>query len=175
MEDGSHTAADKLTWGPEGVRKILTNEKHMRDALLQRTYMVDVLTKKRVTNNGIVPQYYVENSHEAIIPKEIFMQVQEELIRRSTGHISSSRKKRNFSCIHPFPQIVFCEECGERYHRVHWNNCGNKSIVLRCVSRLENTGLACHSRTVLEDLLKDVVVKAINDLLWKKDDFFGGP
>ena len=99
------------------------------------------------------------------------MQVQEELIRRSTGHISSSGKKRNFSCSHPFSQIVFCRECGEIYRRVHWNNRGKKSIVWRCVSRIENTGLACHSRTVLEDLLKDAVVKAINDLLGQKDDF----
>ena len=99
------------------------------------------------------------------------MQVQEELIRRSTGHVGTSGKKRNFSCSHPFSQIVFCGECGEIYRRVHWNNRGKKSIVWRCVSRLENTGLACNSRTVLEDLLKDAVVKAINDLLGQKDDF----
>lgn len=74
----------------------------MGDALLQKTYTTDFITKKRVENNGVVPQYYVENSHEAIIPKEIFMQVQEELVRRSTGHISSSWKERNFSCSHPF-------------------------------------------------------------------------
>lgn len=77
MADGIHTAADKPTWRPEGVRKILTNEKYMADAFLQKTYTVDVLTKKRVTNNGIVPQYYVENNHEAIIPRDLFMQVQE--------------------------------------------------------------------------------------------------
>lgn len=53
----------------------------MGDALLQKTYTVDVLTKKRVSNNGIVPQYYVENNHEAIIPRQLFMQVQEELFR----------------------------------------------------------------------------------------------
>lgn len=57
-------------------------EKYIGDALLQKTYTVDFLSKKRVVNNGIVPQYYVENSHEPIIPREIFMQVQEELVRR---------------------------------------------------------------------------------------------
>ncbi|MDR5586050.1 recombinase family protein [Clostridium aquiflavi] len=169
--DGILTSAGKKRWHTSTIRKILSNEKYMGDALLQKTYTVDFLTKKRVKNNGVVPQYYVENSHEAIIPKEIFMQVQEELIRRSTGHISSSGKKRNFSCSQPFSQIVFCGECGEIYRRVHWNNRGKKSIVWRCVSRLENTGLACHSRTVLEDLLKDAVVKAINDLLGQKNDF----
>lgn len=55
----------------------------MGDALLQKTYTVDVLTKKRVSNNGIVPHYYVENNHEAIIPRQLFMQFQEELLRRA--------------------------------------------------------------------------------------------
>jgi len=62
--------------------KILHNEKYIRDALLQKTYTVDFLTKKRVVNNGIVPQYYVENSHEAMIPCELFIQVQEKATRR---------------------------------------------------------------------------------------------
>ena len=52
------------------------------DALLQKTYTTDFLNKTRVKNNGIVPQYYVEGNHEAIIPKDIFLQVQEELVRR---------------------------------------------------------------------------------------------
>jgi len=122
-------------------------------------------------NNGIVPQYYVENNHEAIIPREIFMQVQEELVRRSKGHISTSGKKRNFSSNHVFSQIIFCGECGEIYRRVHWNNRGKKSIVWRCVSRLENTGLACHSRTVLEDMIVIATVEAINKLIGQKDGF----
>lgn len=49
--------------------------------LLQKTYTVDFLSKKRVINDGIVPQYYVENSYEPIISREIFRQVQDELAR----------------------------------------------------------------------------------------------
>lgn len=67
MADGIPTATGNKKWRGDGIRKILTNEKYMGDALLQKTYTVDVLTKKRVSNNGIVPQYYVENNHEAII------------------------------------------------------------------------------------------------------------
>lgn len=52
----------------------------MGDALLQKTVTTDFLTKKRVKNTGVLPQYYVEDDHEAIIPKELFMQVQEELV-----------------------------------------------------------------------------------------------
>lgn len=169
--DGVLTGAGKTKWHTSTIRKILSNEKYIGDALLQKTYTVDFLSKKRVKNNGIMPQYYVENNHEAIIPREIFMQVQEELVRRSSVHIGTSGKKRNFSCKHTFSQIVFCGECGEIYRRVHWNNRGKKSIVWRCVSRLENTGLACNSRTISEDLIGEVAIKAINELLGKKDDF----
>ena len=73
MADGIPTATGNMKWHGDGIRKILTNEKYMGDALLQKTYTVDVLTKKRVSNNGIVPQYYVENNHEAIIPRQLFM------------------------------------------------------------------------------------------------------
>ena len=169
LEIKSPTGKDK--WSKRTIDVMLSNEKYIGDALLQKTYTVDFLTKKRVVNNGIVPQYYVENSHEAIIPREIFMQVQEELVRRSRGHISTSGKKRNFSANHVFSQIIFCGECGEIYRRVHWNNRGKKSIVWRCISRLENTGLACHSRTVQEDMIGLATVDAINKLLGQKDDF----
>lgn len=169
--DGILTAAGKSRWRPETIKKILKNEKYIGDALLQKTYTVDVLTKKRVKNNGIVPQYYVENSHEPIIPRDLYMQVQEEMLRRSTGRIGTSGKKRNFSCNHMFSQIVFCGECGEIYRRVHWNNRGKKSIVWRCVSRLESTGLTCHSRTVSEELIGLAIVEAINELLGQKDEF----
>ncbi len=87
---------------------MLRNEKYMGDALLQKTYTIDVLTKKRIKNNGTVPQYYVESDHEAIIPKELFMQVQAELVRRRVVHVSPTGKKRSFSCNHCFAQMVFC-------------------------------------------------------------------
>jgi site-specific DNA recombinase len=167
--DGIPTGAGKAKWHTSTIRKILSNEKYMGDALLQKTYTVDFLSKKRVVNNGIVPQYYVENSHEAIIPREIFMQVQEELARRSRGHIATSGKRRVFSASHAFSQIVFCGDCGEIYRRVHWNNRGKKSIVWRCVSKLENTGLSCHSRTVPEEMLCQATVDGINRLLGQKD------
>lgn len=169
--DGILTITGKKKWYTSTIRGMLSNEKYMGDALLQKTYTVDFLTKKRVENNGIVPQYYIENNHEAIIPREIFMQVQEELARRSRGRIGASGKRRNFSSNHVFAQIVFCDQCGEIFRRVHWNNRGKKSIVWRCVSRLESTGLSCNARTVGEDILYEKTVEAINILLGQKNDF----
>ena len=69
---------------PLGINLFVqANEKYIGDALLQKTVTTDFLNKKRVANKGIVPQYYVENSHEAIIPRALFLQVQEEMVRRA--------------------------------------------------------------------------------------------
>ena len=169
--DGVLTGAGKVKWHTSTINKILRNEKYMGDALLQKTYTTDFLTTKRIKNNGTVPQYYVESDHEAIIPKDIFLLVQEELVRRRVVRTSKNGKRRNYSCKHCFAQMVFCGDCGEFYRRVHWNNRGCKSIVWRCCSRLENTGHACRSRTVNEGLLEQVSIDAINQVLCEKDDF----
>ena len=169
--DGILTAANKRKWRPETLKKILQNEKYIGDALLQKTYTVDFLSKKRVVNNGIVPQYYVENSHEPIIPREIFMQVQEEMVRRANLQTGKSGKRRVYSSKYALSSIVYCGECGDIYRRVHWNNRGCKSIVWRCVSRLEEKGSDCSSRTINEATLQGAVVKAINEVLGSKDTF----
>ena len=169
-KDGILTGAGKTKWWASTVKKILTNEKYIGDALLQKTYTTDFLNKTRVKNNGIVPQYYVEGNHEAIIPKDIYLQVQEELVRRRVVKTSANGKKRSYSCNHCFAQIVVCGDCGEMFRRIHWNNRGCKSIVWRCISRLE-PGLECHARTVNETILEDVVVQAINKLLGDKSTY----
>ena len=173
MADGILTGAGKTKWHTSTINKILRNEKYMGDALLQKTYTTDFLTKKRIKNNGIVPQYYVEDDHEAIIPKDLFMQVQAELVRRRVVHTSPSGKKRSFSCNHCFAQMVFCGDCGELYRRVHWNNHGCKSIVWRCISRLEITHaeMPCENRTVNELLLQEITPKAINKILTERKVF----
>lgn len=169
--DGILTGAGKTRWHTSTINKILRNEKYIGDALLQKTYTTDFLSKTRVKNTGMVPQYYVEGSHEAIIPKEIFLRVQEELVRRRVVKTSPNGKKRSYSSNHCFSQIVICGECGEMFRRIHWNNRGCKSIVWRCISRLEATGLECHARTVNELVLQDIVLTAINKLLGDKSNY----
>ncbi len=169
--DGVLTGAGKTKWWTSTINKILRNKKYIGDALLQKTYTTDFLNKIRVKNNGIVPQYYVEGNHEAIIPKDIFLQVQEELVRRRVVKTSANGKKRSYSCNHCFAQIVICGECCEMFRRIHWNNRGCKSIVWRCISRLETPGQECHARTVNETVLENVVVQAINTLLGDKSTY----
>lgn len=110
--DGILTAARKAQWRPTTLQKILRNEKYIGDILLQKTYTVDFLSKKRVKNNGIVSQYYVKVSHEAIIPCDLHMQVQEEMARRANLHSGSDRKKRVYSSKYALSSIVYCPKCG---------------------------------------------------------------
>ena len=170
MDDGILTAAGKAKWRPESVKKILKNEKYIGDALLQKTYTVDVLTKKRVKNNGIVPQYYVENSHEPIIPRDLYMQVQEEMLRRANLHSGANRKKRVYSSKYALSSIVYCSKCGDIYRRIAWNNRGKHSTVWRCVNRVEHGPDCCDAPTVQEEELQNAVVKAINMALGGKDE-----
>ena len=111
------------------------------------------------------------NDHEAIIPKEIFMRVQDELVRRRLVKVSPNGRKHGFSINHVFSQMIVCGECGELFRRVHWNNHGCRSIVWRCVSRLQPAGVICHARTVNEEVLKNVVVQAFNEMLGSRSTY----
>lgn len=173
-DDGILTGAGNTKWWPSSLTKILTNEKYMGDALLAKTYTVDFLTKKRVKNNGIVPQYYVENSHPAILSKEVFNMAQEERARRSRVH----KKQRGrvagngYSSQFALSGRVICSECDEIYRRIHWNNRGKKSIVWRCVSRFDKTGKTCsNSPTVQEPVLHQAVMKGINESFTDKESW----
>lgn len=146
---------------------MLTNEKYIGDALLQKTYTVDFLTKKRVKNDGIVPQYYVENSHEGIIPRDLFMQVQEEMTRRT--HMNAGSKKRVYSSKYALSSIVYCSKCGDIYRRIVWNNRGKQSVVWRCCTRVEHGPKACNAETIREEELQEVTVKAFNQLYQNKE------
>ena len=164
-KDGILTAAGKPKWRPETIKKILMNEKYIGDALLQKTFTVDFLTKKRVKNEGHVPQYYVENSHEAIIPKELFLQAQEELHRRNNIYTGADKSKRLYSSKYALSTITFCGQCGDIYRRVYWNIHGRKEFVWRCVTRIDQGPKVCKNRTVKEGDLYDAVMTAINRLL----------
>ena len=160
-EDGILTGAGKEKWRH--------NEKYIGDALLQKTYTVDFLNKTRVKNKGIVPQYYVENNHEAIIPRDIFMRVQEEMMRRANLHSGKSRKKRVYSSKYALSSIVYCSKCGEIYRRMQWQAHGKKYIVWRCCTRVENGPGVCDAEAIREVDLQNIVVKAINKALGKRD------
>ena len=173
--DGIRTAAGNDYWLPSTLKKILTNEKYIGDALLQKTITTDFLNKKRVVNKGIVPQYYVEGSHEAIIPRELFMQVQEEMVRRANLETGTG-KRRTYSGKYALSHHVYCAHCGDVFRRTVWFLKGKNVPVWRCVSRLERkkSGIDCPARTLFETDLHAAVVKALNQMIEQKDEFLPG-
>lgn len=161
--DGIPNGAGHLKWHESNIHQILTNEKYIGDALLQKTYTVSILDKKRAANNGEMPKYYVEGSHEAIIDRDVFMKVKAEIARRA--NLNPDGKRRVYSSKYALSGMVFCEHCGDIYRRVKWNNRGCKSTVWRCVSRVlkGKMDFDCPARTVKEEVLQGAIVTAVND------------
>lgn len=177
--DGVLTATGRSEWCASVIEKMLSNEKYMGDALLQKTYTVDFLTKKRIKNTGIVAQYYIEDNHEAIIPKELYYRVQEEKARRASLNKSAAtrrakKEKSKFSSKYALSDIMICRECGKPYRRQVWSKDGLKSAVWRCENRLKNGTKYCkHSPTLKEEVLNEAVMTAINSVVENEGDFVG--
>ena len=165
--DGILNGAKHTRWHETNIRQILTNEKYIGDALLQKTYTVSVLDKKRSMNDGAMPKYYVEGCHEAIIDKETFLLVQEELARRSA--LYKGGKKRMYSSKYALSGNVACGHCGNIYRRVIWYVGDTKPVVWRCVSRL-TPGEECVGRSVPEEELHAAIASAVNMTYANRDD-----
>ena len=161
-EMGIPTPGGKNRWHESTILSILSNEKYKGDALLQKTFTVDFLTKKHKRNEGEVQQYYVPENHEAIIPPDEFEQVQAELARRK--HIG-----RMFSGSSLFASKLICGDCGGFYGKKVWHsNDPYRKVIWRC-NRKYGKGERCSTPTLSEDVIKELFVKAYNQLLGSRE------
>ena len=169
------TKHKQTTWQPEIVKSILVNEKYTGDALLQKTYITDCITKKTRKNNGELPMYLVKNHHEPIVSRADFNRVQEEMARRSAKRVIADKltkgKQGRYSAKYALSELLICGECGTHYRRVTWTAKGFKEIKWRCISRIQYGKKKCHcSPTVDEQALHKAIVSAINEFCEVKDD-----
>ena len=148
------------------ILSMLKNEKYCGDCILQKSVTIDPIDKVRKPNEGEAPMWLVENSHPAIISREIFHKAQEEMSRRKT--ISPVSKKYTMTSTGKYSKyalkdVLQCGECGTKYRRVTWSKRGKKKIVWRCCSRLDYGTKYCKdSLTVEETQLKRAIVRALN-------------
>ena len=158
---GIRTPAGKEKWNPHTVRRMLQNEKYKGDALLQKSYIADFLTKKQVTNHGEVPQYYVENNHEAIIEPEIFDRVQ-DMIKERSG-------RRGYSGVTIFSSKIRCGCCGGWYGSKVWHSTDKyRRVIWQCNSKFKDkTG--CRTPHLTEDEIKESFVRVVNRLVTDKE------
>lgn len=174
-EKGLTTKGGSSPYRKTVVQRILTNEKYTGDALLQKTYVTDCITKKTRKNNGELPMYLVKNHHEPIISRSDFNRVQEEMARRSAKRTIADKLTKTgqgkYSAKYALSELLICGECGEHYRRVTWTAKGFKEIKWRCVSRIQYGKKKCHSSpTVDEQALHRAIVSAVNEFCTVKDD-----
>ena len=100
-------------WSAWSIRRILRNEKYCGDILFQKSFRENHITKRKIENVGQLPQYYVEEAHEAIIDKETFMRVQEQL-RSQHDHFTPDKPTTG---TYPFTGMIHCGCCGKYYRR----------------------------------------------------------
>ena len=139
-------------WRSNTILKIIHNEKYMGDMFLQKTYRPDFRAKKGKDNHGEVIQYYVENSHEAIIDKEIFDSVQNEAKRRKSLYPPKQVGKA-FRDTGLFVGIMKCGLCGSAYRRRTANSACRPKTVWICDKYLTLGKQCCPSQQIPEDIL----------------------
>ena len=165
----------KAKWYDSSIRLMLTNEKYKGDALLQKTYTVDFLSKKRADNNGEVPQYYVEDSHPAIIDREMWAAVQLEMERRRNFALQYGIRKLEYATTdNPFAGRVICGSCGQVFGRKVWNSTDDRlrRIIWRCNGKYVEKGKkGCDSRHIDDGALYQAFVEVFNAIVENRDYF----
>lgn len=160
---GINTPSGKEKWQRSTILSILSNEKYCGNALLQKTYTVNFLTKEKKINNGEIPQYFVENSHPAIIPPETFDLVQHELKKRKQG--GSKRCGNNV-----LSGKIICGDCGSSYGSKLWHSTSKyKRIIWQCNSKFKNND-KCSTPHLNEETIKKAFVDVFNSIISNSDE-----
>lgn len=161
-KEGIPTPAGKKKWAASTVESILKNEKYKGDALLQKAFTVDFLTKKQKKNEGEVPQYYVENSHPAIIDPVEWKLVQREMDRRkSIG--------RSYSGNRIFSSRLVCGDCGGYFGSKVWHSTDKyRRTIWRCNGKFTGEE-RCQTPHLTEEVINARFLDAFNMLVADKE------
>ena len=144
------------------VESILRNEKYKGSALLQKSFTVDFLTKKTKINEGEVPQYYVEDSHPAIIEPWEWEQVQVELERRK-----NSRNRHHQTS--PFSGKIICADCGDIFGAKTWHSTDRyRRVIWQCNGKFKGER-KCETPHLTEERLKELYLAALGEYLSDRD------
>ncbi|MDY3007234.1 recombinase family protein [Anaerococcus sp. AGMB00486] len=157
-EEGIPTIQGKKKWSTSSIRSILTNEKYKGDALLQKSFTVNFLTKEKKINEGEIPQYYVEKNHEAIIKPKIWDFVQDML---------ENRPKYNH---HIFSSKILCGSCGTYYGPKTWHsNTKYRRTIWRCNKKYTKKEEPCKTPHLYEENIKKAFIDSVNELIANKE------
>lgn len=153
------------------VGDILRNVTYTGNTLLQKTFIQDPISKKKVMNTGELPQYFVQDTHEAIIDMAIFELVQEKLARnKEMGRFPYNHTGRKY----PFTMKVICGCCGRHYTRQLWNTSaiGKKRPTWVCTGKKAEKYRRCDSKNIPEVKLMEASAKVLGIPEFDEDIFF---
>lgn len=152
------TPSGKEKWYMSTIKSILTNEKYKGDALLQKTYTDNFLTKRKKINRGEIQQYYIKNNHEAIIEPEIFDRVQKMIQKVKKG-------KNRQSSVNIFSSKIKCGECGSWYGSKVWHsNDKYRRVIWRCNHKFDNEK-KCETPNLDEETIKRIFISAMDKMI----------
>lgn len=156
-----------VVWQEPVIHDIIRNTVYTGDLLLQKTYIHDYISKKKAKNNGDLPQYYVQNAHEAIIDRATFEKVQQEINRRK--NIYDGTNKANKTVPRLFSQLIQCSHCGNNMHyKLYHGSSERKTWVCGTYAKLGPK--YCPVKPIREDVLFSNTVKIlVSEKLIKKD------
>lgn len=161
--NGVPTPARKTNWTKNTVNSILKNEKYKGDAILQKTYIRDFLEHKPIKNNGELPQYVVENSHPAIIERDMWEMVQAELKRRES--IGAS-----YSSSSIFSSKLVCGDCGGFYGKKVWHSNDKwRKEIFQCNKKFNKEKIRCTTPSLQENEIKSRFIQAYNIMMVDKE------
>lgn len=148
-------------WAESTVRGIVRNEKYKGDVLQGKSFTVDPISHRRVANRGEEDKYYLEGSHEAIIPAEVFDKAQSILAKRC-GARETGRRKGNYSRKYPFSSRIFCGFCGAVYVRRNlYSSTPYSKRVWQCMEYVKSGKTNCiESKVLREDIIESCFAEA---------------
>lgn len=136
-----------------------------------KTYKPDIMSKKRMKNNGEAPMYYLEGSHPAIIEKSIFDLVQSEIKRRSSNPDMAAGAKK-YASKYTFSRLLVCGHCHHKMRRqVREYGKTYKGASWGCSRKIIEGNSACKCRYVKEEDIEAAFLATIQDLVEDVDTF----
>ena len=160
-DEGIPTPFGCDVWYARTIQSILQNEKYKGDALLQKEFTVDFLTRKLKKNEGELPQYYVKEDHEPIISPWLFDYVQKRLKER--GDVPG-----RYSGVTVLSSKLKCGVCGSMYTPRPWHSTSYNNLVWQCRNRTKK-GPKCRTHNVYDKLLHYAIHDAARAAAFKRD------
>lgn len=147
-------------WESYHISRTIKNEKYIGDSLLQKQFRNNHLQKKLIVNKGQLPKYYAQDTHCALIDKDIYAQVQQIADERKNKY-----KGKKTAVLNVFSGLIHCPKCGHSYRRVT----SNGTVGYNCSTYIKQGKAVCHGKKIPETVLKQLTMDVLGGYEFDED------